>query len=101
MPVGGCFVAALDRIGIPGTANLLNLVILVVVLSVFNSGCVMLAALFPDTVFLFLINASGGVPVRVLHDLHLRTAAAPAVEKGRTQACSSSGCRCTRARRSW
>ncbi|MBY4575493.1 GABA permease [Gordonia paraffinivorans] len=98
------FVAALDRIGIPGSANLLNLVILVAVLSVLNSGlytssrllfvmggrgdapawmtttnkrgvpvkgilsctvvgygCVVLAALFPDTVFLFLINASGAV----------------------------------------
>lgn len=98
------FVAALDRIGIPGTADLLNLVILVAVLSVLNSGlytssrllfvmggrgdapawmtstnkrgvpvkgilsctvigygCVVLAALFPDTVFLFLINASGAV----------------------------------------
>ncbi|MEV0946861.1 amino acid permease [Rhodococcus sp. NPDC049939] len=98
------FVAALDRIGVPGTADLLNLVILVAVLSVLNSGlytssrllfvmggrgdapawmtetnrrgvpvkgilsctvvgygCVVLAALFPDTVFLFLINASGAV----------------------------------------
>ncbi|WP_072690394.1 amino acid permease [Rhodococcus marinonascens] len=98
------FVAAMDRIGIPGGADLLNLVILVAVLSVLNSGlytssrllfvmggrgdapvwmtetnrrgvpvkgilsctvvgygCVVLAALFPDTVFLFLINASGAV----------------------------------------
>ncbi|WP_084435897.1 amino acid permease [Aldersonia kunmingensis] len=98
------FVAALDRIGIPGAGNLLNLVILVAVLSVLNSGlytssrllfvmgdrgdapswmsktnsrgvpvkgilsctlvgygCVVLAALWPDTVFLFLINASGAV----------------------------------------
>ncbi|MGF0308965.1 amino acid permease [Rhodococcus sp. IEGM1428] len=98
------FVAALDRIGIPGSADLLNLVILVAVLSVLNSGlytasrllfvmgsrgdapqwmtttnsrgvpvkgilsctivgygCVVLSALYPDTVFLFLINASGAV----------------------------------------
>ncbi|MCV7336057.1 amino acid permease [Mycolicibacterium senegalense] len=98
------FVAALNRIGIPGAGNLLNLVILVAVLSVLNSGlytssrllfvmgdrgdapswmsatnkrgvpvkgilsctivgygCVVLAAVWPDTVFLFLINASGAV----------------------------------------
>lgn len=98
------FVAALDRIGVPGTADLLTLVILVAVLSVLNSGlytssrllfvmggrgdaprwmtatnkrgvpvkgilsctvvgylCVVLSALWPDTVFLFLINASGAV----------------------------------------
>ncbi|QZH62360.1 amino acid permease [Mycolicibacterium farcinogenes] len=98
------FVAALDRIGIPGSGDLLNLVILVAVLSVLNSGlytssrllfvmgargdapswmtrtnrrgvpvkgilsctivgygCVVLAAVWPDTVFLFLINASGAV----------------------------------------
>lgn len=98
------FVAALDRIGIPGSADLLNLVILAAVLSVLNSGlytssrllfvmgsrgdapswmtttnkrgvpvrgilsctvvgygCVVLAAIFPDSVFLFLINASGAV----------------------------------------
>jgi GABA permease len=98
------FVAALHRIGIPGAGNLLNLVILVAVLSVLNSGlytssrllfvmgdrgdapawmsatnkrgvpvkgilccsvvgygCVVLAAVWPDTVFLFLINASGAV----------------------------------------
>jgi GABA permease len=98
------FVAVMDRIGIPGSANLLNLVILVAVLSVLNSGlytasrllfvmgargdapqwmtttnnrgvpvkgilsctvigygCVVLSALYPDTVFLFLINASGAV----------------------------------------
>ena len=98
------FVTALDRIGIPGAADLLTLVILVAVLSVLNSGlytssrllfvmgargdapkwmsatnkrgvpvkgilsctvvgygCVVLSALWPDTVFLFLINASGAV----------------------------------------
>ncbi len=98
------FVAALDRIGVPGSANVLNLVILAAVLSVLNSGlytssrllfvmgsrgdapkwmtttnmrgvpvkgilsctvvgygCVVLAALFPDSIFLFLINASGAV----------------------------------------
>jgi GABA permease len=98
------FVDALDRIGIPGSGDLLNLVILVAVLSVLNSGlytssrllfvmgargdapvwmtatnrrgvpvkgilactvvgygCVVLAALWPDSVFLFLINASGAV----------------------------------------
>ncbi|ODR22870.1 amino acid permease [Mycolicibacterium porcinum] len=98
------FVTALDRIGIPGAGNMLNLVILVAVLSVLNSGlytssrllfvmggrgdapkwmsatnhngvpvkgilsctvvgygCVVLAALWPDTVFMFLINASGAV----------------------------------------
>lgn len=98
------FVAALDHIGIPGSGNLLNLVILTAVLSVLNSGlytasrllfvmgdrgdapawmsatnrrgvpvkgilsctvvgygCVVLAAAWPDTVFLFLINASGAV----------------------------------------
>lgn len=98
------FVAALDRIGVPGSADLLNLVILVAVLSVLNSGlytasrllfvmgdrgdapkwmsstnskgvpakgilsctvvgyvCVILSALWPDTIFMFLINASGVV----------------------------------------
>ena len=98
------FVAALDEIGIPGSADLLNLVILVAVLSVLNSGlytasrllfvmgdrgdapkwmsstnskgvpakgilsctvvgyvCVVLSALWPDTIFMFLINASGVV----------------------------------------
>lgn len=98
------FVTALDRIGIPGAADLLTVVILVAVLSVLNSGlyassrllfvmgargdapqwmtttnkrgvpvkgilsctvvgyiCVVLAAVWPDTVFLFLINASGAV----------------------------------------
>ncbi|ROZ86293.1 amino acid permease [Gordonia sp. OPL2] len=98
------FVTALDRVGIPGAADLLTLVILVAVLSVLNSGlytssrllfvmgargdaprwmsatnkrgvpvkgilsctvvgygCVVLSALWPDTVFLFLINASGAV----------------------------------------
>lgn len=98
------FVAALDHIGIPGTADLLNLVILVAVLSVLNTGmytasrmlfvmgargdapkwmnrtnrrgvpvtgilsctivgygCVLLSAVFPDDVFLFLVNASGAV----------------------------------------
>jgi GABA permease len=103
-PGSSPFVAALNRIGIPGAGNLLNLIILVAVLSVLNSGlytssrllfvmgdrgdapswmsatnkrgvpvkgilsctivgygCVMLAAAWPDTVFLFLINASGAV----------------------------------------
>ncbi|MEV7085097.1 amino acid permease [Streptomyces sp. NPDC093085] len=98
------FVAALDEIGIPGAADLLNAVVLVAVLSCLNSGlytssrmlfvlagrgdaprwmaavnrrgvpvkgllsctavgyaCVAFAALWPDTVFLFLINASGAV----------------------------------------
>jgi GABA permease len=98
------FVAALNRIGIPGAGGLLTLVILVAVLSVLNSGlyassrllfvmgdrgdapawmtatnkrgvpvkgilsctvvgygCVVLAAVWPDSVFLFLINASGAV----------------------------------------
>ncbi|MER6978830.1 amino acid permease [Streptomyces carpinensis] len=98
------FVAALDGIGIPAAADILNAVVLVAVLSCLNSGlytasrmlfvlggrgdaprwmtavnrrgvpvkgllsctvvgygCVMLSALWPDTVFLFLINASGAV----------------------------------------
>lgn len=98
------FVAALDEIGIPAAANILNAVVLVAVLSCLNSGlytasrmlfvmggrgdapqwmtavnrrgvpvkgllsctvvgygCVVLSALWPDTVFLFLINASGAV----------------------------------------
>lgn len=98
------FVTALERIGIPGAGELLNVVILVAVLSVLNSGlytssrllfvlaestdapkwmarvnrqgvpvggvlmctligygCVVMSALWPETIFLFLINSSGAV----------------------------------------
>ncbi len=98
------FVAVLDHIGVPGTALMLNFVVLVAALSVLNAGmytcsrmlfvmarqgdapkwmsetdsrgvpvkgtlacaaggCVgiLLAALYPDTVFMFLLNASGAL----------------------------------------
>lgn len=50
------FVDALDRIGIPGSGNLLNLVILVAVLSVLNSG------LYTSSRLLFVMGARGDAP---------------------------------------